>query len=426
MQHHDRRTDAATTPPLTRRAVAVLLAVAALLGAGCASHARWPGTDASPRDQDLAALVDSDPARLLLAELLDRGVVGPHLVARAQTSLGGEPDPERSDARPTAGGLPDASELLTLAQDVSPDFAALTFARALAADPASRTVQGAFDRFLRDSPDRSEAGLREHGAFPYTVLFAPAWSYRSHPASGADFARQRELLDRLGIEHRLIATDESGSVEANASTIAAAVREATRGPRRVIVVSASKSSAEVALALSRLVTPAESAGVAGWLNVAGALRGSPLADAALHPSASWLLRLVFRIANWRWEGVTSMTTSASRSRLAKARLPASIAVVNLVAVPVSGSIGPKVFLGYQFLREHGPNDGVVLLADTVWPGGVNLVALGADHLFSSRPGDGYDMALLRAVDFTVRRQLLLRRLHVTDDGATATAPLAGD
>ena len=416
----------AGAPRRDRRGIAVVLAVAALLAFGCATHARWPAAGVDPRGQDIAALVDSEPARLLLTELLARGSAGPLLAARVQAALRGETGSADSDATSPAGSLPDAARLLELAQDVSSDFAALTFARAVVADPASRTVQEAFDRFLRDSPDHAAAALRGHGGFPYTVLFAPAWSYRSHPASGADFARQRRLLDRLGIDNRLIATDESGSVEDNASTIVAAVRDASRGARRAILVSASKSSAEVALALSRLVTPAESAGVAGWLNVAGALGGSPLADAAVHPPASWFLRLAFWLGGWSWEGLTSMTTSASRARLAGAQLPTSIAVVNLVAVPVSGSVGPKVFFGYQVLSEHGPNDGVVMLPDTVWPGGVNLLALGADHLFSARLGDAYDMALLRAVDFAVQRHRVPRHREVTGEGAAGVAPVAVD
>ena len=97
-----------------------------------------------------------------------------------------------------------------------------------------------------------------------------------------------------------------------------------------------------------------------------------------------------------------MATGRSRARLENARVPGSIAVLNLVAVPVSGSVGRKLFLGYEMLRPHGPNDGVVLLADTVWPAGASIVALGADHLFSTGRDDAQLMALLRALDFAVR------------------------
>ena len=84
-------------------------------------------------------------------------------------------------------------------------------------------------------------------------------------------------------------------------------------------------------------------------------------------------------------------------------MPETITVLNIVAVPVSGSVGYQVYGGYQVLRPHGPNDGVVLLADTVWPNGLNLVALGADHLFFRWREDAHVLALLRAIDFAVRR-----------------------
>ena len=178
------------------------------------------------------------------------------------------------------------------------DFAALAFARALGADERSRALQAAFDDYLRDGAARSEDVLRQPGGFPYTVLFAPAWLYRSHPQVGADFARQRRLLERLGIPHRLIPNPESASVEDNAAAIAETVRETGCNEGALILVSTSKSGAEVALALSRLLAPEETACVVGWLNAGGALGGTPLADAALRPSASWLTNLVLWLNGW--------------------------------------------------------------------------------------------------------------------------------
>jgi hypothetical protein len=263
-------------------------------------------------------------------------------------------------------------------------------------------VQAAFERFLQAGLERSAAALRRSRAFPYTVLFAPSWLYRSHPQTGSDFARQRRFLDRLGIPNRLITSGESDSVEDNAAAIAAAVRASRRDNESVMLVSASKSGAEAALALSRLLTPEETTGVAAWVNVAGALHGTPLADAALRPPASWMTRMICWINGWNWAGLASMATEPSRRRLEGARLPEAITVVNVIAVPVSGSIGATVYGGYRVLLSDGPNDGVVLLADTVWPSGVNLVVLGADHLFARSREDAYILALLRAVDVAVR------------------------
>ena len=95
-----------------------------------------------------------------------------------------------------------------------------------------------------------------------------------------------------------------------------------------------------------------------------------------------------------------------------ARLPESIAVVNVVAVPVSGSVGATVWGGYRVLRSHGPNDGVVLLADTVWPGGANVVAIGPDHLFAPREDDAQSLALLRAVDVAAQLHGVTQRAAV--------------
>lgn len=366
----------------------VLLAVALSLTVGCAGRWQLALLSGDLRGRSLETVVDSEPARRLLEEILDDRSRAPGLASLIV---------------PAHEELPAADEatIRKLAEDVSLDFAALTFARAIAADPESRPIQSTFDRSIRDGAESTAEALLRSPGFPYTVLFAPSWMYRSHPATGADFAAPRRLLDRLAIPNRLIATGESASVEDNAAIIAAAVRAAGR-EAPLILVSASKSGAEAALALARLLAPDEASAVAGWVNIVGALNGSPLADSALRPPASWFVRALFWVRGWDWSGLASMATGRSRQRLQGARLPESIAVVNVVAVPVSGTVGLAVRGGYEVLREHGPNDGVVLLTDTLWPGGVNVVALGADHLYTPRKHDAHGLALMRAVDLAVR------------------------
>ena len=39
----------------------------------------------------------------------------------------------------------------------------------------------------------------------------------------------------------------------------------------------------------------------------------------------------------------------------------------------------KPVSGHDSLRNHGPNDGLVLLSDLILPGGVTLAELGSDH-----------------------------------------------
>jgi hypothetical protein len=382
--------------------VSAVLTTAAVLFVGCASHGQWESRAIDPTGRNLAPLTDSAPARQLLVDFSSRKFLDSRRTPRSASAV--IPLAER---RPeSASGLdriPDQAGLRALAERVSVDFAALAFAQEIGTDELSRATQAAFDGFLEDAPAVSEQSLRRPGAFPYAVLFAPSWLHRSHRDKGGDFARQRGLLDRLGIANTLVDTPESGTVEDNAAMIAAAIREVDDANGSLILVSASKSSAEVALALSRLLSPEETARVAGWVNVAGALRGTPLADVALSPPTSWFLRLVFWVQGWDWGGLVSMATEPSRRRLEDAKLPSSVAVVNLVPVPVSGSVSSQVAPFYKVLLDHGPNDGVVLLADTVWPHGANIVVLGADHLFATHRDDAYGLALMRAVDFAVRR-----------------------
>jgi hypothetical protein len=373
---------------------AIILAVA-LAAVGCAGRAHPVREDLGTAD--LATLVDSDSARGLLTDLLARRSVEPRVAALSS------PDMRDESGSPVVGdrsALREQQRLRELSEAVSLDFAALSFARATSADGMSPAVQGSFHRYLRDGVAEAEQSMRRPGAFPYTVLFAPSWMYRSHPETGADFAYQRRLLDRLGIEHRLVASRQDASVEDNAATIAAAVRAATSEGKKLVVVSASKSGAEAAFALSRVLQPEDTASVAAWINIVGALGGSPLADTALRAPGSWLARPVFWLRGWDWAGMQSM--DASRERLRGARMPKSIAVINVVAVPLSGTVGSTVWFGYTMLRRHGPNDGAVLLTDTVWPGGINIVSIGPDHLFAPREDDAQSLAMLRAVGTAIQ------------------------
>lgn len=383
----------------TRALTVLAVALAVTLALGCARQSDLALGDIP--DSDLASLVDSDAARQLLAEMLTRRSSGARSAeAMTDTRLAhfaaaGQP----IDGVPR---FPDQARLRELAQETSMDYSALTFAKALGTDPKSQAVQAAFDRYFREGPERSTAALTRPRAFPYTLVFAPSWLHKSHPETGADFGFQRALLDRLAIPHRLLATGESDSVEANAAIITESIHTMGCASGPIVIVSASKSGAEAALALTGLTT-AESACVAAWINIAGALAGTPLADAALRPPVKWMARGIFWLSGWSWDALSSLATKPSRRRLDGRRMPETITVLNIVAVPVSGSVGFQVYAGYQVLESHGPNDGVVLLADTVWPNGINLVALGADHLFFRWRDEASVMALLRAVDLAVRR-----------------------
>ena len=81
----------------------------------------------------------------------------------------------------------------------------------------------------------------------------------------------------------------------------AAIQAHSQSGHRLIVVSASKSGPEVALALTKL-GPAGTRHIAAWVNIVGALQGTPLADTRALPE------IENKLGQVNLAGVDSLTT----------------------------------------------------------------------------------------------------------------------
>jgi hypothetical protein len=270
--------------------------------------------------------------------------------------------------------LPDRNDLKHLSDDFSVDFAALYLADQIARTPVNRRFRDAFDQaydHVRKALPEGRVTLPSTAA-DYEIMFVPTYLYKRLTFTGADFAAPRAALTRVGFTCHFVETQDDGAVEANAELVIAAIRARAQSGRRLIIVTASKSSPEVALALTRLGAE-EGRHVAVWINTVGALQGTPMADEQLAPE------LEFIVGKIDVAGRDSITTARSRPRFDSFRIPEHVLVVNYFGIPVSGSISFLARRGFSQLRKHGPSDGVVLLSDTIFPGGVTLAELGSDH-----------------------------------------------
>jgi hypothetical protein len=283
------------------------------------------------------------------------------------------------------GSLPDRNELKHLSDEFSVDFAALYFADQIGRIPINqrfrKNFQQAYDYALKAFPQgrvRLPAG--------YEALVVPTYLYNRLFAAGADMAGPRKALEKAGLPCYFVETDDDGAVEANADLVAAAIRARAQSGRRLIIISASKSGPEVALALTKL-GPAETGHVAVWINAVGALQGTPLADERLFPDMELFMGKV-DVA-----GTESMTTARSRKRFDSFRIPEHVLVVNYFGIPVSGSLSLFARASYSPLRKYGPNDGTILLSDEVFPGGITLAEIGSDHFMRSKRLDIATVAL---------------------------------
>lgn len=349
--------------------------------AACAADERRLPARGQLAGTSIETTVDSELARYFLERQAPEATVRPDvdaIIERARAELRG-PDA--------------AARLARIARDASPDLAALLLAEALLEDGRGAALRRVYREELRDAARGVPAAL---DASRFTLLFAPGWLYRSHSENGAGFERQLTLAAEMGIDAERIDTDENATVEHNASVIAEDLRRRGASGRRYVIVSASKSGPEVARALAML-SPGEAEHVAAWVNVAGVLGGSPLADGALVAPRCWAALALFGWRRGGLDGMRSMSTRLRRAALPELRVPEHVVVVNHVPLPLSGHVSRRARGGYEWMRSLGPNDGLALTLDEIFPGAATLVEIGVDHYMSAPDIDRRTVALTRAV-----------------------------
>jgi hypothetical protein len=331
--------------------------------------------------QTIATRVDSEVARYYLANYLSG--------ERSDETLDARIDDVYRNAN---GSLPDRNQLKHLSDEFSVDFAALYLADQIERVPVNRRFRQDFDQAYRYALEAYPEGgvVLPRAAQDYEVLVVPTYLYDRLLAAGADMAAPREALRNVGLPVYFVETDDDGAVEANADLVAKAIRDRAQSGRRLILISASKSGPEVALALTRLGGD-ETRHVAAWINAVGALQGTPLVDDRLLPDFELFMGKVDAA------GRESMSTRRSRQRFESFRIPENIFVVNYFGIPVIGSVSFWIRTSYMPLRKYGPNDGTVLLADMIFPRGVTLAELGSDHFMSGKRLDISTVALAMTV-----------------------------
>jgi hypothetical protein len=313
--------------------------------------------------QTIDSRVDSEVARYYVTNYLQGKHSDPALDARIDQVY-----------KKIDGTIPGRAELKAVSDEFSADFAALLFADEISRVPLNRRFRSIFDvayDYARKAVPEGRAKLPA-AADRYEALIVPTYLYNRPTLSGADLAAPRAALQKVGLICQFVETSDDGPVESNAEIVMAAIRARAQSGRRLIIISASKSGAEVALALTKL-RAAETRHVAAWINTVGALQGTPLIDDNMIPE------LEFIVGKIDPAGVESMSVTRSRERFKSFQVPPQILVVNFFGIPVSGSVGFRARRGFFPMRKYGPNDGMVLLGDMIFPGGITLTELGSDH-----------------------------------------------
>ncbi|MBI5856582.1 MAG: hypothetical protein HZB42_02930 [Sphingobacteriales bacterium] len=213
-------------------------------------------------------------------------------------------------------------------------------------------------------------------------LFVPGLGYKEDSTTGADFAKQRKLLDSLKIPNRLIETNEWGFVEENSLIIADSIRKASGKYPDIVLVSASKGGLETAIVLGKIMKPDELKNVSAWVSVGGILRGTAIADQYLSAPKCWLAELLLRRRGKNISIVKDMSHKLRAPQFLSLSFPNHIKVFHYVGAPLKSQIQKRIKGRYRYLHSRfGPNDGLTSIMDEITPGGTVISEIGLDHYF---------------------------------------------
>jgi hypothetical protein len=282
--------------------------------------------------------------------------------------------------------LPDAQTLRGITRDYSTDTATALLIQCLSNLPRIRQSQQLFlsELALRRKVDPDQAAFLAAKANDYLLLIVPGWGYQSNAAeTGSDLAMPRRIITALGFENHLVAVEDTGSVEAGARVLVAAVDKYRHSGKKIILVSASSGGPTVALALNDPII-ANNPQLVGWLNICGVLRGSPVIDAFLPWPKSLVLRTMAMHEGWNYADLLSLSHAHSKPRYANFIPPAQLTIVNYVGIPFSGQVSELGQGFYSMLKAQGPNDGLTLIPDALAPG-YTIMAVGMDHFVNNDP-----------------------------------------
>ncbi|MBE7437798.1 MAG: hypothetical protein HS115_05015 [Spirochaetales bacterium] len=216
------------------------------------------------------------------------------------------------------------------------------------------------------------------------LAFVPGMFYRDNPHSGADGRTLRNLAQEMGLRETLIAVEQTGSVEQNATIICDFLADRQE---KVILASVSKGGADVQAAWSLCGNKPFMKNVVAWLNVGGLLRGTQLVN--YHEDrllSRWLTRLEFYRSGYDYAGFLSLRRPPTPPQR---KIPAHVRVISVVAAPLERYVSARSRAYYRILKDYGPNDGLTLAADAMVPGALTYVSYRNDHYF------GLDMPAAR-------------------------------
>lgn len=278
--------------------------------------------------------------------------------------------------------IPDVSQLKSISEETSVDFATIFYCRKLLDQLKNRWIQKKFITYLNSV----RTGQHHHDKYSnLSVILVPGFDYvATGSQTGADLSVPRRILSDSGVEVHFANINPLGTVAENALFVSQMILD-IKHSKDLIIAGPSSAGPAIHLALSNLLSSEESKQVKAWLNLGGIIGGSAVLEWIDSGFSSLIWSLILWHQGWRAESFDGLKTSVAKSRLNRFRLPVHIKVVNYLGLSLSGQISEYGKDKYLIMRSMGPNDGLALLPDMVYDDGYTILAPESDHFFARDP-----------------------------------------
>ena len=284
-----------------------------------------------------------------------------------------------------------------------------------------------YDRLLRSAEhgpfmERLERLSKEDTRAPVldaTVVIAPGAFYVEFPHTGADGRLLREEAERFGCRSEVVPLASFGSLRENERILRDWLL--SRPPGNVILVSLSKSGAEVKLALAHADAPEVFRHVVCWINLSGLVNGTPLVDWLFaHKLRRCWVRFLFWVRRYNFKAIHDLARGPGTLLACDLRLPQHMRAIHVVGFPLARHLTNALARRcYRRVRHLGPNDGAgILLGDVCRLPGHVYPVWGADHYLRPR---GCDLrGLARGIFLYLHEELGERGADSSPQGPAAS------
>lgn len=226
----------------------------------------------------------------------------------------------------------------------------------------------------------------------FHILFIPGLAYKLDTTTGADFSKQRKLLDSFRISNELIQTDELGFSDDNAKIIKNVVKSYNKN-KKIILVSASKGGLETAIYLGNLKDKKEISKIYSWINVGGILKGTIISEEHCKFPKSVIPITLLNLKGKTSELIGDIHYNKRSISYNTLKFPKKIKIIHFQGLPFLAQVQPKIKDNYSILAKYGPNDGLTTITDSISPKGNIIIEIGLDHYFMDSDIDKKSIAL---------------------------------